>query len=53
MTPEQVAASVGTDCKIVNEDRTRYDDYVVVSALPTDDPCVASIIVEPKLVYRF
>jgi hypothetical protein len=53
MTPERIEASIGTDCLIINDDRTGYERYVVVSAEATDDPFAAAIHVEPKRVWRF
>ena len=54
LTQDRIDALVGTDCRIVRElrDPYVYDAYVVVSADATDDPCVAAIQVEPKLVWR-
>jgi hypothetical protein len=49
MTPEQIEASIGTDCLI----RTGYLTYVIVAAEATDDPYQAAIEIEPKRVWRF
>ena len=57
-TPEQIEATVGTDCDICVSDVRNgppydYRPYVIVAAEPTDDPYVVKIDVEPKLVFRF
>jgi hypothetical protein len=47
LTSEQIEGYVGTDCRILNV------PYVIVAAVPTDDPYVAAIELEPKRVWRF
>ena len=44
VTPEQIAAYVGVGCWIGNWN----DRYTIISATPTDDPCVAAIEVVPR-----